>query len=666
MALATSIREEHALAVGDVFVNHRIEGLAGRGGMGVVYRAIDLDLDRTVALKVIAPAFAAQPEFRSRFVAESKTTASIEHQHVIPVYYAGERDGVLFIVMRYVDGPDLHALVRACGPLHPRRAAHVVAQVAGALDAAHARRLVHRDVKPANILLDGAQHAYLTDFGLTKRVGASSPGWVGTPAYVAPEQIRGEDVDASADVYALGCVLVHALTGCPPYVCDCDAATLRAHLDAPPPSERVPPAFAGVVERALAKDPRARFHTAGELGRAALLAAGAQPEGDAVGELGRAAHVAAGARPPGGAAGALTAPRRPQATWLPAQLGETQGSPRPGRSRLRSARRRATALGAPVLVVCAFILAQPGPTQRTVPQVARALTPPAGRVAAVPVRVGARPDAVAATGGRVWVLSSAAGEIHVLDAATGRRLTRIDLGRSDPGAAISAGYGAVWAVKASTRSLIRLDTRVSHRHVDTPIRIDVRGLADRLAVGAGAVWLAARDPSGVADTIVRIDPWTYGQRDVAVPPGTQHIATGQDALWVTNARLRTVTRIDGHDLSTETYRVAATPGAIAVTARTVWITSGTAVVRIDPVSGTRARVELGRRATRIVVAGGSAWVVAGRELIGIDPSTLRVRERTRTAGAAGALASSGARALWLALPGAGAAQRVAIARGRPA
>ena len=161
-------------APGDVFVNHRIEGLAGRGGMGVVYRATQLGLDRIVALKVIAPTLADEPDFRARFVAESKAAASIEHPNVIPVYYAGEREGVLFIVMRYVDGPDLRALVRASGKLEPSRAAHIVAQVGSALDAAHQRGLVHRDVKPANVLLTPDEHAYLTDFGLTKRETAVS------------------------------------------------------------------------------------------------------------------------------------------------------------------------------------------------------------------------------------------------------------------------------------------------------------------------------------------------------------------------------------------------------------------------------------------------------------------------------------------------------------
>ena len=178
---------------GDVFVDYRIEGLAGRGGMGVVYRATQLSLERTVALKVIAPALADDEDFRKRFVAESKAAASVEHHNVIPVYYAGEREGVLFIVMRYVDGPDLRALVRAEDGLEPDRAAHVVAQLGGALDAAHRHALVHRDVKPANVLLGDDDHAYLTDFGLTKRSTTSTGGglsraggWVGTLGYVAP------------------------------------------------------------------------------------------------------------------------------------------------------------------------------------------------------------------------------------------------------------------------------------------------------------------------------------------------------------------------------------------------------------------------------------------------------------------------------------------------
>src|SRR5262249_46577174 len=186
---------------------HRITGVAGRGGMGVVYRAVQLDLDRPVALKLIADDLAEDPSFRERFVRESRLAASIDHQNVIPIYYTGEFEGALYLAMRYVEGSDVRTLVRAVGRLEPERAVHIVAQVASALDAAHERGIVHRDVKPANILLGASDHAYLTDFGLTKRItshtgSTRAGGWVGTLGYVAPEQIRGERIDARADVYA--------------------------------------------------------------------------------------------------------------------------------------------------------------------------------------------------------------------------------------------------------------------------------------------------------------------------------------------------------------------------------------------------------------------------------------------------------------------------------
>src|SRR3954447_7982096 len=197
------------LAPGDVFAGHRIEEMAGRGGMGVVYRATELGLDRTVALKLITPALAGDPDFRARFVRESRAAASIEHPNVIPIFSAGEDQDVLYISMRFVEGQDLRHLIQSVGALDPRRATRIVAQIAAALDAAHERGLVHRDVKPANVLLTSTEHAYLSDFGLIKRVGegatqVSRPGWVGTLGYVAPEQIRGERVDARSDVYALG------------------------------------------------------------------------------------------------------------------------------------------------------------------------------------------------------------------------------------------------------------------------------------------------------------------------------------------------------------------------------------------------------------------------------------------------------------------------------
>src|SRR3954454_4512788 len=255
------------LAPGDVFAGHRIEDVAGSGGMGVVYRGVQLALDRTVALKLITPALAGDPDLRARFVRESRAAASIEHPNVIPLFSAGSEQDVLYISMRFVDGEDLRALLRREGPLDPRRAARIVAQIGAALDAAHERGLVHRDVKPANVLLTPTDHAYLTDFGLIKRVGegatqVSRPGgWVGTLGYVAPEQIRGERVDARADVYALGSVLYHALTGRAPFAADSDEATLWSTLHDDPPTiaPGLPGAFEAVIRRALAKDPARRY-----------------------------------------------------------------------------------------------------------------------------------------------------------------------------------------------------------------------------------------------------------------------------------------------------------------------------------------------------------------------------------------------------------------------
>ena len=276
----------HQLSPGDEVAGYRIESVAGRGGMGVVYRATQLSLDRVVALKQIAPELANDAEFRGRFQRESRIAASLEHPHVVPVYEAEEADGLLFITMRFIEGSDLYGLIRDLGRVEPRRAAAIVAQAASALDAAHERGLVHRDVKPANLLLaeeDGRDHTYLTDFGLTKQASAvSGPTrtgmMVGTVDYMAPEQIEGRRLDARADVYALGCVLYEAVSGRVPFEKDSDMAKLFAHVNADPPSLRevddsLPEELDAVIRRSLEKDPDARFLSAGDFGRAAVAAA---------------------------------------------------------------------------------------------------------------------------------------------------------------------------------------------------------------------------------------------------------------------------------------------------------------------------------------------------------------------------------------------------------
>ncbi len=255
----------------------------GRGGMGTVHLARDARLGRNVALKLLPPELAGDAGYRERFLREQRVAASIEHPNIVPIYDAGEADGRLYLVMRYVEGTDLKRLVEE-GPLDPVRAARIVDQVAEALDAAHASGLVHRDVKPANVLLDASSHAYLCDFGLTKEA-AAGPGvtasgqLVGTLDYLAPEQIRGNEVDRRADVYALGCVLDELLTGQPPFGGRSEAQTLWGHMqeEAPPPSSLrpgLPPELDAVVLRSLAKDPDDRYATAGELAAATRAALG--------------------------------------------------------------------------------------------------------------------------------------------------------------------------------------------------------------------------------------------------------------------------------------------------------------------------------------------------------------------------------------------------------
>ena len=276
------------LAPGGQLGAYRIISVIGRGGMGVVYLAEDTGLERHVAVKVLAPQFSADSSFRSRFERKSRLAASLDHPNVVPVYEAGEIDGVLFIAMRYVDGPDLRTVLDREGRFDVGRAIGISAQLASALDAAHAHGLIHRDVKPGNVLLaagygsDGGEHVYLSDFGLTKR-SASKSGLtqlgqlVGTIDYIAPEQITGTGVDGRVDIYALGCVFFEMLAGSAPFERETDLATMAAHLHEPPPSlvalrPDLPPAADPLIAHVLAKDPDQRFSTAAEFVRAARVA----------------------------------------------------------------------------------------------------------------------------------------------------------------------------------------------------------------------------------------------------------------------------------------------------------------------------------------------------------------------------------------------------------
>lgn len=301
------------LSVGAVFAGCRIDGVLARGGMGVIYRATDLALGRTVAIKLIAADRAADPEFRQRFAREVRLTAAIDHPNVVPVYAGGEADGELYLVMRFVDGTDLRALLASQGALQPQRAEGLLVQVAAALDAAHAAGVVHRDVKPANILITAGargEHAYLSDFGIVGLAEADTEltetgAWLGTVDFAAPEQLAADATGPRTDVYALGCVLVAMLTGAAPFKRASPAATINAQLHDPPPlvswSVAVPPAVDAVIAQALAKAPAERFGSAGELAWA--YAAALRGELASVAGPGAAGPTAAAITPPLGAPG---------------------------------------------------------------------------------------------------------------------------------------------------------------------------------------------------------------------------------------------------------------------------------------------------------------------------------------------------------------------------
>jgi serine/threonine protein kinase len=270
---------------GFVVGGYRIDELISRGGMGVVYRATNVALNRIYALKVLAPELSDDDQFRERFKREMRVAASLHHPNVVGIHYAGEHDGLLFLVMDFIHGTDLRQLLQKSGALEPERAVDLLAQLASALDAAHAKGLVHRDVKPGNVLItvrEGEEHAFLTDFGLAKRSdtvgGLTKKGVVvGTVDYMSPEQVTGGTTDARTDIYALGCVFFQMLTGKVPYERENSIATLFAHVHEPPPPLEAAladsyPDFGPVVDKAMAKEPAYRYLSAGDFARAAAAA----------------------------------------------------------------------------------------------------------------------------------------------------------------------------------------------------------------------------------------------------------------------------------------------------------------------------------------------------------------------------------------------------------
>src|SRR5918995_600103 len=591
--------------------------------MGVVYRASQVSLGRTVALKVIAERFAEHDAFRDRFVRESRLAASIDHPNVIPVYAAGDEGGVLYIAMRFVDGTDLRTLLAGGGPLAPGRAANVVAQVAAALDAAHERGLVHRDVKPANVLVaapGAADHVYLTDFGLTKR-SASDSGltasgeWVGTIDYVAPEQLRGDRVDGHADTYALGCVLYEALTGHVPFPREDDVAKLWAHISVAAPSAvevapNVPPALAAVAQRAMQKDPNERFPTTGEMGRAGLAACGDRP-------------VTEASRP------TVAAATLPSATAAPTAVLDPGAAPPSGEQpRGAHGRRRATlvALGVAALAaILAVVLLGGGdddtPERRPTPKPRVTIVQTQTRVARDPIPRGGHPTFVTLGPAAVWVAGTDTNEVIRLNPEERVVTDRITVGRRPTGLALAPG--GVWAVNQGDATVTRVDA--GDRAVDgAPIRVGRKPVS--AVYGEGSVWVT----NSADDTVSRIDSFSRSP-SATIPVGDrpEGLTIGSSAVWVANRGDDTVSRIDPTTSRVEaTIRVGDSPRHLKIAGSSVWVpNAGDGTLSLidtetNRTVGTPLRV--GRGVTRVAVGFDSVWVLSPGTgtLTRVDPASL--------------------------------------------
>jgi serine/threonine-protein kinase len=598
--------------IGAEFLGYRIEELIGQGGMGVVYRAYDLRLKRTVALKLVTPELALDERFRERFMRETELAMSLEHPNVVPIHDAGEVAGRLYLAMRLVAGSDLRALLHAGGALEPSRALAICTQVASALDAAHARALVHRDVKPSNVLLDESEHVYLADFGLTRRLEeqgaeAGEGRSLGTPAYLAPEQIEGRAVDGRGDVYSLGCLLFECLTGEAPYRRDSRLATAWAHLEEEPPraSQRnsgLPKEIDAVFDRALAKEPEERYPTC-----SALMEAAGEALGLGVprrGHLGRrllaggvAAALAAGAVTAflvrGGGAAPTVVPnslvkidaktgrladvfpvgRRPGEVEL---LGRYVFVTSTGDGTLTRVDTRSGQLVSSGQYAATWGLAAQGHRRLWVASTSRlAVTAvdtelpevdPLGGPSRleVPLQSSTSPPFLAVGGGSLWI-SSSGDAVERWSLGTLNRQARYPLHFGEYGLDVAYGYGAAWiALGAPGNAVLRIDPRSGHA-----TRIRVGRYARGTATGFGSVWVAMGDDHEVW----RLNPSrSFAQAFIEVGKAPLDVAVGAGSVWVTNHCDGTVSRIDPRSNAVvDTIRLGYHPAWLAAGDGSVWI-----------------------------------------------------------------------------------------------
>ena len=620
--------------VGTELAGYRIEGVIGRGGMSVVYLAEHVRLGRKVALKVLAPELAGSERFHDRFLRESKLAASIDHPNIVPIYDADEAEGVLYIAMRYVEGSDLKQAIRDQGRLEPLRTSTIVDQIASALDAAHARGLVHRDVKPANVLLTPDDHVYVSDFGLTKRAvsvsGLTETGQlIGTIDYVAPEQIKGDPVDQRADVYSLGCLLFECLTGHGPYPRDIEVGVLWAHVETPPPSltEERPDLPQEVDDVVCPRD--------GQGPCRALAAAG---------------DVAAGFR----AALGLEAPAAGRVV-LPGR------KPKPKARRRRTLIAAVVAGGALIAAGAAFLLGQGAGAGDVVPA--------ANSVARIDastnafdeaVRVGEDPTGVTiGEDGGVWVINEGDSTVIRVDPQSSEVIsTKSTLGIPT---GIAAGEDVVWITNGfgsqSGTQVVRVDPTDDSVEVAFP-----SDNAKAIVVAFGSIWLADAD----RDRVLRYDPEDLSAEPIVIPVDDDEIADeaprslavgsgAAEGIWVVNELGDTVVRID-HEANEVADRIQVdAPTAVAADDSGVWVTSETLdrVHHLDPVEGRALRTYQAADGvpdgpTAIAIAPSGVWVGSDLDttVARIDPDTHTI-DGLRLGGITGGIAVDGNGDVWV-------------------
>ena len=625
---------------GDTFEGHVIEGVIGRGGMGVVLRARNVVLDRQRAIKVIAPEISADPAYAARFRRESRLAASVEHPNVVPVHGAGEDDGLLFIVMRLVEGVDLHRLLEG-GPLSPERTVAIIRETAAALDAAHRAGLVHRDVKPANVLIEprtGGEHVYLTDFGISKPTATKTAGGpgnrddtaltlegevLGTSDYVAPEQVEDGTSDARSDVYSLACVAYHALTGAPPFRRDTEIATLIAQTKAERPSAsqlrpELTPEVDGALLRGMAIDPDERPQTAGAF--AELLGRALGGEATPVVRRRPAADrhetaTTAMARPPSGGGG-----------WRrPALIGG------------------ALVLGLAAVAAVLVLGGGDGGGDGGVGE-------QPSTVATANVCTG--PVGVAAGEKRIWVACRDQPQFEA-DAGSVARLRRdapvapnekpaIPL----PGPkSVAVGISSVWVVNG--KALFQLGGGKE------PEPIPAGERPDDVAVDGNFVWVS--DEKG--DTVTRVDPTerdsdgNYPTETVKVGDEPRSIDARDGLVWVANAGDGTVTKIDADQARVKATieGVGTQPTGIAAGRSSVWVTDNAeGMMRQIDIRSAELQdppIPVAASPRGVAVGLASVWVASGAENVvqrfdgstrepigdpipvGVDPADVTVGDR---------------------------------------